>query len=95
MAELKFNLKQAEAVQQALSKEAKQITSIIASLNKDINQVESWWKGDSQGGFIQQYKRFEPSLKELSTLAEQISQQMAKIASIKAENEKKIAGMFK
>lgn len=95
MSQLKFSVGQAEGVATQLSNQSKKILSIVDSLNKDINQVEQWWKGESSSAFIGQYKRFEPSLKELSTLSQKIAEQMRKISSIKQEQEKKIAGMFK
>jgi WXG100 family type VII secretion target len=95
MAEMKFNVGQAETAKGQFMAQSTKLNSIISSLGKDINQVESWWKGDSQSVFIAQYRTFEPSLKELSDLAKRIADQMKKIADIKKQEEAKIASMFK
>ncbi len=95
MAEMKFNVGQADTARGQFMSQSTKLNSIISSLNKDITQVESWWKGDSQSAFIAQYKTFEPSLKELSELAKKIADQMQKIADIKKQEETKIASMFK
>lgn len=95
MAQMTFSVGQAKTVSSNLKSEAKKVDSIKSSLDKDIKEVKSYWKGDSQEAFNAQYTKFAPSLQELSQLVTDIGTQLGKIADIKEQTEKKIAASFK
>lgn len=93
--EFLFNPAQVDGVANKLNQRASQLESAQKELKTTIEKVSSWWEGESQAAYIQQYKNFEPSLSELSKLARQISKQLKEIAQIKKENEARRANMFK
>ncbi|ADZ85420.1 WXG100 family type VII secretion target [Cellulosilyticum lentocellum] len=95
MAQMTFSVGQAKTMSTKLKSEAKKVDGIKSNLDKDIKDVNSYWKGDSQDAFNAQYTKFAPSLVELSKLVTDIGTQLGKIADIKEQTEKKIAASFK
>lgn len=90
-----FSAKQADGIITQLNQEAKQINSIRSDLEKNINEVKNYWKGDSQDKFYSQYTKFKPSLEELEKLVTSIGKQLKEISDLKEATEKKIAASFK
>lgn len=95
MAQMTFSVGQAKTMSTKLKSESKKVDGIKSNLDKDIKDVNSYWKGDSQDAFNAQYAKFAPSLVELSKLVTDIGTQLGKIADIKEQTEKKIAASFK
>lgn len=94
MAKMSFTVSQAKSVEKNLKKQAVDLQHIKGELTGDINTVKEWWKGASQTAFIDQYDEFKDSLDQLSDLAENVAEQLNKIAELKMETEARIAGMF-
>lgn len=90
-----FNPQEVDRIAKNLEKKASSLQSIQRELKTAISKVNSWWEGESQTAYIEQYNNFEPSLTQLSELANAISKQLAEIASLKMENEGRRAKMFK
>lgn len=95
MAGMKFSVGQARSISSKLGTEAKKVSSIKGDLDKDIKDVNSYWKGESQDAFTAQYNKFSPSLVELAQLVTDIGTQLGKIADIKEKTEQTIAKSFK
>lgn len=93
--EFKFNAQEATGVANKLKQKANKLQATQKDLGGEIKKVSGWWEGESQTAFIDQYKRFEPSLEQLAELANSIAKQMEEISRIKTEGEQKRAKMFK
>lgn len=90
-----FNANEVKGVASKLKQKATKLQSTQRELKTTINKVSSWWEGESESAFIEQYNKFEPSLKELEELAKAIAKQLDDIAKLKMENETKRSKMFK
>lgn len=90
-----FNAGEVKGVASKLKDKATKLQSTQKELKSTINKVSSWWEGESQTAYIEQYNSFEPSLAQLAELATSIAKQLDEIASLKMENESKRAKMFK
>lgn len=93
--EFLFNVNQTRNISKKLIQKANKLNAARGDLTAQINRVASWWEGESEAAFIQQYKSFEPSLEQLETLATTLAKQLNQISDIKMENEKRRSNMFK
>lgn len=92
---MKFSSSQAQNLSGTFKTQGKKFNTVKKDLDKNINEVMAYWKGESQDEFKKQYTKFAPSLEELQKLTESISKQLDQVVSIKEKTERSIMNMFK
>lgn len=95
MGQIRFSVEQAKGVSDGFKNNSTKITSIKGSLDSNIDKVTKGWEGISQTAFLAQYKKFAPSLEELSKLTANIAKTLDSISTTKQATEKKIAESFR
>lgn len=60
-------------------------------MHKEIKSVSSWWQGESQVAFVEQFESLLPSFNKMISCVNTISDNLKEIARVKLEAESEIA----
>ncbi|MNJ63936.1 WXG100 family type VII secretion target [Paenibacillus bouchesdurhonensis] len=95
MSNLTFSPGQARSVAKSILNKGRNANEIVEQLDREINSVEGWWKGESSQAFVQEFRDLKPNLKKLVECVENISKNLDKIADIKEQSERDIASALR
>jgi len=92
---LTFSTDQAQSVAKSIKTKASNAETLINQLRKEINAVNSWWSGESQKAFVDQFESLMPSFNEMIGCVEKISANLTEISKIKLQAEQDMAAKLR
>ncbi|WP_314586782.1 WXG100 family type VII secretion target [Paenibacillus terrigena] len=92
---LTFSPEQATSVAKSIKTKASNAETLINQLRSEITSVSSWWSGESQKAFVDQFESLMPSFKEMIGCVEKISSNLSEIARIKQQAEQDMAAKLR
>ena len=95
MSNFEFSFFQANDAALSIKKKGSAAQQVFSDLDKEINNLKSWWKGDSANAYVEEFSQLKTQLDKLVGCVNEISQQIIKIAEIKREAENDIAAQIR
>ncbi|PLT31942.1 WXG100 family type VII secretion target [Bacillus sp. V5-8f] len=77
------------------STESGNVAELVSRLDNMRDHLRNIWEGASSDAFAQQYEELKPSFVQMSTLLEEVSQQLSKSADILEETDQQIASQIR
>ncbi|MCR2803398.1 WXG100 family type VII secretion target [Paenibacillus soyae] len=94
-ANIQFDSAQALGVAESIKRKAESAQGVITQLTNEIHAINSWWHGESQKAFVDQYDSLKPSFDKMIECVQTISANMKQIVSIKEEAEQQMAAKLR
>lgn len=94
-ANIQFDSTQAAGVAQSIKRKAENAQTVIKQLTNEIHAINSWWHGESQKAFVDQYDSLKPSFDKMIECVNTISGNLIEIVRIKEEAEQQMASKLR
>lgn len=95
MSNFEFSFEQANDAARSIEKKGSAAKQVFSDLDNEINNLKSWWKGDSADAYVEEFSQLKTQLDKLVGCVNEISQQIKNIADIKREAENDIAAQIR